>query len=76
MFQTINYRHGWIHISNIPGCKEGFHAQAPYFRSLGNHGSLHAAKLAITRDAKQVKANRAIDAAAHHAAIQAIVRGE
>lgn len=76
MFYTMNYRHGWIHASHYPGCAESFHAQAPCYRSLGHFKSMHAAKLAITRDAKLVAAERAKHAAEHHAHIQAIVRGD
>lgn len=75
MFLTINYRHGWIHCSAFPGCAESFSAQAPHYRVLGEFKSLHAAKLAITRDAKRVAAERAEAAREHHASIQRIVTG-
>jgi len=75
MFYTQNYRHGWIHESHYPGTPATYRAQAPCYRDLGEFKSLRAAKLAITRDAVNVRAQRARDAAEHHAFVQNVILG-
>lgn len=75
MFYTQNYKHGWIHASYYPGMPATFRAQASSCRVLGEFKSLHAAKLAIARDAAEVRAQRARDAAEHHAFTQNVILG-
>jgi hypothetical protein len=71
----MNYRHGWINSSTYPGQREHFSANVPGFSVVYSAHSLHAAKLAITRDFREVQARRARDAAEHHRSIQSIVTG-
>lgn len=74
MFYTLNYRHGWIHCGGFKTATGQFTSvyrpQVAPWVDLGEFKSLHAAKLAITRHAKQLRAQRAQDATEHHRFIQ------
>ena len=68
MFLTSSYKHGWIQYSCFHGV-ETFQARACY-ETIGNYKTERAAKLAITKHGKAIKAQRAKDQATHHALIQ------
>ena len=72
MFQTIKYKGGYIQIACF-GNRETITVQDRYGESLGEVKSVHAAKIRLSKELTKVKAQRAADAAAHHARVQAIV---